>query len=1178
VPAINPAIHAKEISVIERKFRGLLSQYTQLFLLLAISVGVLSSQTYQGGIRGTVTDPQGAAISNVTITLVNEATSVNRKTTTNSSGQYVFTAVDPAIYAITAESPSFTQYERTNLSVGTQETVTADVQLQIGAVTQSVVVTEDAPTIENSSASNGQVLDTQQMADLPNLGRNPFLLSKLATNVEPVGDPRFNRFQDQSGSSEIAIGGGPVRGNNYLIDGIPITDSENRPVIIPSIEGTQEMKLQEDTYDAEMGRTGGGVFNVTLKSGGNTPHGSLFGYTRQTDWLANNYFFNEAGEPRAEQPFYNWGGSFGGPIVIPKVYNGKDKTFFWLTTESYRQKSPLSNEYTLPTAAEKAGDFAGASTIYNPLSSRACTAADNCPSGVTTVRTPFAGNVIPATMINPVGAAVTSYLPAPQTAALSNNFTGIDTLTDRADEYMAKLDHQAFSWLRLNASYLHYKSREPGGNTLGSLIGASSASPYLLYRKVDATQANAVITPDATTVVTARFGFNRFPNLTTGINMGFNPSTLGFPTSYSNALQAQYFPEFDLLKSDAGLGFSSVSPDNSVFYSRNFLTSVSKVIGRHTLTFGFDFRSIHTDFTNLQYAAGDYQFNGVFTQEYPTALNGTGSDIADLLLGYPSAGQVDTTTKLFTYVNYYAGYIQDDFRMSSKLTLNLGLRYEYETGIKEANNHLVVGFNESAVNPLSSQVSGITPTGVVEYAGVNGNPTECCNPLADKFGPRIGAAYQLNSKTVLRGGWGIFYAPIAFSDSTGIALGYTQATPYVASNNGFATPANSLSNPFPNGILQPVGNAQGALTGIGSNFNFLDQNRTSGIVYQYSFDIQRELPDNIALEVGYIGSRSDHLQPSSTSGSSTYDINQVPESDMSLGSALASSVANPYYGHGGSGVVGSPTVTYAQLLRPYSEFGTIGILTNPSYARYNSAIIKAQKRMSKGLTFLSAFTWSRNMDNEFGSGNFFSGSSSSPQDAYNLAAEYSLALYNTPLRWTNSVTYDLPFGKGKMFLNNSRKFVDLALGGWQINIVNIYQTGFPLAIYQSTNQNAVLGTGVQRPNATGLSPVESGSVEQRLNEYINPAAFSTAPSYTFGNLARTIPYRGPGMANWDTSLFKTFAITESVNAEFRAEALNVFNTPQFPNPNTQFGSTAFGTITSQVNFSRMLQLGVRLSF
>ncbi|HST78002.1 MAG TPA: carboxypeptidase regulatory-like domain-containing protein, partial [Verrucomicrobiae bacterium] len=541
---------------------------------------------------------------------------------------------------------------------------------------------------------------------------------------------------------------------------------------------------------------------------------------------------------------------------------------------------------------------------------------------------------------------------------------------------------------------------------------------------------------------------------------------------------------------------STVSPVNSVFYSRNFLASVSKYLGRHSLTFGFDYRGIHTDFTNLNYSAGDFKFNGAFTEQFPNVA-GSGSDFADALLGYPYQGEVDTTTKLFLHVNYFSGYIQDDFRVNSKLTLNLGLRYEYETGISEDNNHLVVGFNGLALNPLAANVTGITPRGAVEYAGVNGNSTSCCNPSAKKFGPRIGVAYSLNDKTVIRGGFGIFYAPTRFADDPGMALGYTQATTYVASNNGNATPANSLSNPFPGGVLQPQGNARGALAGVGSSFNFLDQGRGSGEVLQYSVDVQRQLPSNIALEVGYIGSSSRHLQDSST-GTGAYNINQVPDSALALGSQLSSPVANPYFQNGGTGVIGSSTVTNAQLLKPYSPFSTIGILTNPSYALYNSMIVKAQKRLSAGLTFLSAFTWSKNMDNEFAGTNFFSGSSTAPQDAYNLAAEYSLAVADTPLRWSNTVSYYLPFGKGKMFLNKS-KLVDYAVGGWQVNFTNIYQSGFPLAISQSSNQNSILGTAVQRPNATGVSPSMSGSVEQRLNGYINSAAFSSAPIYTFGN-------------------------------------------------------------------------------
>jgi hypothetical protein len=1136
----------------------------------------LSAQSYQGGIRGTVADAQGAAVASAKVSLVNQGTNLVRTTLTNTDGTYVFNTVDPATYSITAESPNFKKFERGGIVIATQEFLTVDMKLDVGSVSETVNVTEEVPLIENSNASTGQVIDNQKMADLPNLGRNPFLLAKLAANVTPVGDPRFNRFQDQSGSSQISIAGGPVRGNNYLIDGVPITDSENRAVIIPSIEATQEMKLQTNTYDAEMGRTGGGVFNNFLKSGTNQVHGSLFGYTRQTDWLANNFFYNASGRPRADTPFYNWGASFGGPIYIPRIYDGHNKTFFWLSTESYRQKSPLSDDYALPTALEQQGNYSQSSkTIYDPLTSHPCTAADNCAAGQTIARTAFPGNIIPSNRINPVGAAVLSYLPLPQRATPtgSNNFTGTDTLTDRADEYTAKVDHQLFNWWNLNASYLHYKSTEPGGNTLGSLAAASSASPYLLFRKVDATQVNSVMTPNPTTVVSIRFGFNRFPNITLPMNAGFNPTSLGMPASFTNSLQALYFPEFEFSSNPSTTGLSTVSPDNSVFYSRSLLGSVSKFMGRHSLKFGMDYRIIHTDFTNNNYAAGDFRFNGVFTGFNPATPGGV--DFADALLGVPYTGEVDTTTKLYTHVRYYAGYAQDDIRVNNRLTLNLGVRYEYETGIAEKNNHFVVGFDRNAINPIANQgVQGIVPTGAVMYAGVNGNSTACCNPSKTKIGPRIGAAYQLTPKTVLRGGFGIFYAPTRFADDASLALGYTQATPYVASNDGNATPATTLSNPFPNGVAQPVGNTNGALTGIGSSFNFLDQNRTSGIVYQYSFDIQRELPYNIALELGYIGSESRHLQTSAT-GTGAMNMNQVPSAYMALGSQLNNKVSNPFYGHGGTGVIGAPTIAQAQLLRPFPEFGNLGILTNPGKARYDSFIIKVQKRLSAGVTFLSDFTWSKNMDNTF-SGNFFGYSPTAPQDYYNLQNEYSLAINDTPFRWSSTFSYELPFGKRKRVLNGS-KLLDYAVGGWKVNGTVIYQSGYPLAIYQN-NANTVLGTLSQRPNATGVDPGTSGSVEQRLTSFINPAAFTLAPAFTFGNVSRTIPVFGPGMKNWDTSLFKDFKIFESVSGQFRAEALNTFNSPQFPNPNTQFGSGSFGQIGKQVNFSRLLQLGVRFYF
>lgn len=1128
------------------------------FSLAALSAAFMLGQSYQGGIRGTVADSAGAIVNLAKVSIVDESTAVRRATLSNDSGNYVFTAVEPATYTVVVEAPGFKRFERKNVIVGTQQYLTVDAALELGSVSETVNVTEEVPLIETANASTGQVIDRQQIVDLPNLGRNPFMMAKLAANVVQAGDPRFNRMQDQSGSSQISIAGGPVRGNNYLLDGVPITSSTNVAVIIPTLEAVQEVKIQANTYDAEMGRTGGGVFNTYLKSGSSDFHGAAFGYTRQSEWLANSFFNNAAGITRPNTPQVNFGGAFGGPVIVPKLYNGKHRTFFWLGAERYRQRSGLTQLLAVPTAAERVGDFsksltrAGAlNVIYDPLSG--------------TTRTPFAGNIIPASRLNPVGLALASYYPNPLSAPAyhgGTDFTGAAVLLDQASQGTAKLDHELFSWWRANLSYLHYKSREPSGNLFGSV---SSPGATLLYRKVDATQVNNIFSPNATTVVSVRYGFNRYPNLTGTESDGFNPATLGLPSSFVSQLPVLKFPQVTM-QNFSGMGGGSGS--YSVFDSRNLLTSVAKYMGRHSVKAGFDFRVLHVDFITYG-TAGTFGFNDGFTRRDPNRGNdGTGSDLASLLLGYPASGSANQPTKLFQFVRYYAGYVQDDFRITPKLTLNIGLRYEYETGLRARDNALIVGFDRNVANPI-----GAPAKGGVMYAGLNGNPTECCNLSNKKFGPRVGFAWSLNSKTTVRGGYGIFWAPPAYS---GLAtLGYSQTTNLTGSNDGGQTPAATLSNPFPDGLLKPVGNSQGLLTGIGQTITFIDQNSGSTMVQQFSMDIQRELPGNVMMAVGYVSSRTRDL----VLGTGAINIDQLESRYLGLGSALLQTVPNPFYGNpAASGVVASPTITQSQLLRPFPQFGAVNqTLSNANNAKYDSLVVRAQKRLSMGLSFLGSWTWSKNMDGSFGATNYYTSSSTSPQNAYDLGAEYGLAIVNTPNSIKGAVTYELPFGKGKRFFA-ANKVINAFAGEWQVNMVTLLQSGFPLAITQGQNFNSVIGAGVHRPNATGIAPDTSGSVESRLTSYINPAAFSVAPQFTFGNVSRTIGFRGPGTRNFDLSVMKSFTVMERFKGQFRAEALNAFNHPLFNGPASAFGNANFGTITQQGNFPRYIQLGVRVMF
>src|SRR5271165_737803 len=383
------------------------TQLAALAAIISVATVTLMAQSTQGGVRGTVTDQTGAEVANAKVSLINDGTNETRSLVTNSEGGYDFNLVVPATYTITAEAPSFKKFSRKNVIVATQEYLTVDLKLEVGSVSESVLVTEEVPLVETANASQGQVLDNQKLVDLPNLGSNPFMMSKLSQNVMNVGPPAYNRMEDQSGSSMISIAGGPVRGNNYLLDGIPITDANNRAIIIPTLEAVQEVKIQANTYDAEMARTGGGMFNTLMKSGTNQYHGSLYGHLRRTDWDANAFFSNAAGIPITDQPNTTWGASFGGKIWIPKLYDGKNRTFFFLGFEHYDDASSDSANFNLPTLAERSGDFSKSFVsaggplvkVIDPLSGN-----------------PFPGNIIPTSRITPAGAGIAAAYPNPATA------------------------------------------------------------------------------------------------------------------------------------------------------------------------------------------------------------------------------------------------------------------------------------------------------------------------------------------------------------------------------------------------------------------------------------------------------------------------------------------------------------------------------------------------------------------------------------------------------------------------------------------------------------------------------------------------------------------------------------------------------------------------------------------
>ena len=658
------------------------------------------------------------------------------------------------------------------------------------------------------------------------------------------------------------------------------------------------------------------------------------------------------------------------------------------------------------------------------------------------------------------------------------------------------------------------------------------------------------------------------------VSNGFDPALLGFPAAYSTQIQAKFFPTiFPAVFSQ--LGQNTASQDN--WKSQIVNGALTKTINRHNVTTGAEYRRLRMDFQDLSNAPGTYSFSGAFTAVTPNAAGGgTGSDMADLLLGYPATGEVDQTTQLNTYLDYYAVFVQDDWRVNSKLTLNLGLRYEAETGLKENHNQLAVGFDRNATAELST---GAKVTGGILFAGVGGNQRDVGDLSRAKFAPRLGASYQLTPKTVVRGGYGILYAPLRYDPLATLAPGYTSTNAYVASLDDEQTASGSLDNPYPDGFQKPTGNSQGLLTGIGNGVTSYDQNLHAPRVQQFSVGAEREIPGQIALDVSYIGSRSTNLNPSPTS-STPINFNQLNPSNFALGASLNDAVPNPYYVPGGAGIIGQPTIARSQALRPFPQFTSVNLLVSSAHAAYDALLVKAEKRAGRGLNLIASFTLSRNMDSSFATANSIqSPGFAAPQNVYDLNAEYSRSVTDVPYRFVAGVLYDLPFGRGQRF-STGTGWADEIIGGWQLNVLPTFQSGFPVAIYQSNNPNAsIAGNKVQRPNlVAGVSLRTRGSLYDRLNGYINPAAFSESGEYTFGNAPRTLSLRGPGYENWDISLFKNILIKERLNTQFRLETFNTFNTPLFGGPNTAFGSANFGAITSQANFPRYLQVGLHISY
>jgi len=1191
---------------------------TAVMLLVLALAGSLSAQQFTGGLRGAVRDANGI-IPGVSVTLTNEGTAITREASTNEQGQYNFSAVTPGTYTVKAALQGFKSYENRGIRIGTQMFITLDIQLEVGQIEESVTVTGQSPLIETSNASVGESLGREVLDSLPAPGRAAFLIAVTVPTVNPVGDPQFNRQQDQTNASLISLGGGGVRANNYTVDGVPITDLTGRAVLNPSIEAIDEVKVQVHTYDADMGRTGGGVFNTTAKTGTNQFHGTGFYQTRPVWGQSENYFNAVAGLTKeqsglANARFHTYGGGVGGPIW-------KNRTFFWTSTEGYRSTTTRNLQEVWPSARQRNGDFSTSTIggqavrIFNPWC-RSGVPSAKCPAtGTGSIATggEFTGGIIPRghPAASQVGFNLANAYPTIDTrgnAMGSNEDNNVNVSTtgsirDRADMWSIKGEHKFTDRWSLSGFYVYNSTSEPATESMPASHDYMDGAYDILERRPHLLVFNNTNILNDTTILTLRYGWTTWQDQNDRVPFKAGLASLGFSPNYVNALHPDgqdLFPDlnFDEVR-DVGLSGGSRRRWKGP-YSIN--GALSKLAGSHQMKIGADVRRLGIATTTFNENAGDFTFTRAFTSRQGVA--NSGHELASLLLGLPRLGRVDFDRGEFEwYARYWGGYLQDDWRMGSNFTLNYGVRFEHEDGLREIENRQTVAFDRSVVNPIDTVVpkagtplQGRTITGGLIYAGVNGAPEEQGNLPAVTVSPRVGIAWTPTARTVVRSGYGLFSAPWQYSATEHGQIGFARTTNMNQSSDTTEVPLTTLDNPFPNGLQQPLGSSLGLLTGIGSNITYIDQNRSWSKVHQYSVDVQREMGGNVALTVGYTGATGRDLGYGGSSNT-LININQIDPAVARAAfpgpngtwdaAALRQSIPNPFFGIASAGEFATrSTIPRGQLLRPFPQFGDVFVseMTEGGKRQFHAATVKLDKRTGNswwGGRF--NYTWSSTKDNQFGQPSFYSRRLDVPQNNYDLDAEYGPSNFDSPHRIILSPIVRLR-GPGAGLART-------LLGDWMATAIVELVSGAPLNATLSggvSDANLGLLGGRQRPNVIGDPNIDAGDADRVASAdhpgaaWFDRAAFGNPGVGQYGNAARTL-----GDARWqfrktvDLSVSKSVRFSSMQAGELRFEVLNLTNTGKFAGGSTNTEAidlTSFSRITAQASFMRIWQLTFRYRF
>jgi hypothetical protein len=1123
---------------------------------LLLLPSILLAQSYTGTITGTVKDTSGAVIPRATVTITNEQTARQEVTTSDFEGRYTSVPLSPGEYRVEATLPGFRGVVRTGVNVQVNSTLVIDFTLEVGDLTDAVEVRANATSLETTTATVGKLVDNRRILELPLNTRNVYSLIFLTPGVAGSIGNNYN-------SMSYTVNGARPTMMDTVIDGVtasfPTVNGFTGISVFPSVDAIQEFKVLGANYPAEYGRSLGSVLNVVYKSGTNEFHGSGYEFFRDSAFDANNFFAKRAGTPLGDFRRSQFGGVAGGPIR-------RSRTFFMTSFEGLRERRHSQTTTTVPTVAQRRGDFSQTLAqngnlirIFDPFTTRPN------PSGSGFVRDQFSGNVIPSNRLDPVALQVLNYYPLPNQPGNpvtgAQNYFATGTAELEVDNIDGRVDHHFSNSQKIFGRYSYRKTHSaPASFFPGETAIAEGRVNEQNLAHNFVTDYNRTISNS--TVLSARIGFARTLFIFDNQGLGFRPSSLGLPASIDANVDRLMFPRFGVS------GMVTLGGNDhryNAFMSYTAAANLTKVRGDHTLKLGFEGRMLRVNVWEAR-SAGTFNFRANETQgPNPTTSSSTaGYGFASFLLGtgQPNDVLIQNWKNVAANSFYWAGYAQDDWRINSRLTLNLGLRYDIDVPRTERFDRMNY-FDPEARSPLADVVPAFPDLrGGVVFVGVDGRSRYQYNWDKNNIAPRLGLSYQINEKTAVRAGYSHIFGPSnQGAQGTVGPFGFRTENLWVTSIDGI-TPLNTLQNPYPNGFKPSPGSSEGLLTQVGANLQAPLRDTPSPWTIQYNLNVQRELPWNVFVEIGYVGTRGYDL---SRVGESGLSLNQLDPQHMSLGSALNQPVPNPFYGIVNNGVLTQPTVARGQLLRPYPQFtDVIPLYSSGAKSRYNALQMTGRKRMTQGLMFEGSYTFAK--ASEIGM---------SHQNSYDIEASWALASYDIAHRFVISYLYELPFGRNRRFASGASTLVNAIIGGWQFNGITTIQSGTPLSITAS-NTAGIFGARTQ-PNNNGQDPRLDGPVSERLNRYFDTTVYSQPAAFTFGNEPIFSPVlRTHGVRNFDLSLFKNFSLRERITAQFRIEALNAFNRVQFSAPNTSVTSSSFGVITGQANAPRQLQFGIKL--